>query len=1020
MKLEIRELFRKFKYGAAILVIVAFAACGGGSPNDPDAGVQCTLDSQCASGFLCQNNSCIRATCNVDSDCAGSGQVCINGACFSPLTQINTNSFQDCEYFGSKAGCNAAAITAIQGDDNVTSTDIQTAQHFMQVAEAYAFLSDAALANISNVRGSGVGMAIIGTGANTVAGELDSINETNLGFAKVGAALNNQLIAGDGNFEIKNNSNWYTNDDDQDPNNDSSVTYGSFCAGSNCQDEIVLREFASHIYATGDGSTDFYVDEDILKVGNNDLAQGTALVAIIAGNDDATEGEGIASGATVNTYKTELIYEKDSFLNNTVAGSSGTSSGFNSPPIVQGRFGSSDNDPADFSSTIQDNQQFLDAISAAKTSSEVILFNANNLHDTASTLHTHRNISFVNPGVSGLVTSFNVAARTLLGVQSADVLTSIRNLVNDSNEIFVAPVANQDLNDILRKTPIVSDSRNYDTFLKVADVVVNSVTYCNNNTDASGSGVCDNDADNDSVGDRFLNASGQDEYGVRAIDQVDIGAFKNGFDCSAIDSAHCLIAPTNVHSMNSSGSYVNTGFDNEYTGSAYVAAIITSIKGAYPSMSNVDIVNKLVATATDPSLIDDCNVVTGNCGSGMINYYQFLKPAFDVSTGAAVASVSGASLSVRDSGFVTSSAFGSSVSTGSLGVLSKSVFYDDYNFTYKTFLESRIASEYIVSKISLSNVLDERVDTKSEDLEFKQLGFRVSSVKENDRMKGKMKISHEMETEVLVTNYEFNQNLFGFLDLRVVHDGSYTHAYEENKSKGIIANGRNYMSLMQSSMDFYRVRANISGNLFLSTRFISSENESNILSSLNYKIKDGELEVSYGHLAENDGFLGAKTSGAFGNDNSAETNYINLQFMKEFKGLNFYANFSYGNTKVNLDKRSIISDISDIKSRELSINVSKKVRNSEFGIGYQEPLRVVDGNFNLSVSTGRYSDGSYAIESDTVNFSPDGKERDYELFFNQEISDDSDISLNVIYVADEGNIEGRVSKGFLFKFSKRF
>ncbi len=446
----------------------------------------------------------------------------------------------------------------------------------------------------------------------------------------------------------------------------------------------------NHIFMTGvtqDSLNDpdthldsWFYQYSIFEYAHNDVANGTALAAIIGTTGD-TEIEGSASGAEINSYKTQFYHRK----------------------LMEVEGGYMDSmDGTYMDNVLEDNTGAVlyDALYAAQADNTVVLLNnqyrnytSTMTYDETVTDYTSFTISYV---VEPTANSNYITPTDLTEIEEFDVYVfqdyvaylGSNSIGNDSCDLssctysenvnendysnFVAGNFASDFadSDIYSSNSNYSNSGTYrylnDTNVKKAynsnvSAIANLLSDDNNDniyvipTDNSFFMDLINDTDyfdsNDNadhiiaVADVIVNSityssddtvdldeDGTDDYdnaaAISAI-SIDNSSSISANDCSVSSntSMACFIAPGNVASYNNEGTYSsysaldqsdNTfGIDQgEYLGSAYVASAVSILTAAFPSVAMTNIVDKLITTAIPASDITGCD---GDGASGTID-----------------------------------------------------------------------------------------------------------------------------------------------------------------------------------------------------------------------------------------------------------------------------------------------------------------------------------------------------------------------------------------------------------------
>jgi len=1032
------------------ILFTLLASCGPGSrtaeTSEPSV---CSTDSDCPTNYSCSNNVCVfdnsdGASCSTDSDCTSG--TCINGSCVTQSSLSQLSTYQTCEYFGystsntsgqcedsTTSGADNLTLSNVVSDGTIDSgtTDWKSGSGYMRVSEGEALLAEL---GSSNINGSGVSVAIIGSGANNVVStdddnkeiNIDTTNSKNFGYL-------DDTSSTDGTIYYDLTKSYHADSDgrsqfylfvDGDAN-DTTTSYSSYNTGetgvicdsddltsSDCQEVIYLRD---QIVSDQAGINNDYTfrDRDYLTLGMADLNQGTSLASIISKDDD-TDSKGLITDGNVVVIKTQIGYQKTNYLN--------------------GRIGGTEydiNNSTSFTTASNSGKIQLEAIQYAKTKSEVLLFNDHSPADVTSTDHKH--YFTYNDGTTHITCdadgdgtgcgSDDGDTRSwddrFVNIATNSYYSSIKDEFNDTDNIYVVPVANTEYSDLLDSSA-ADDGRDYDTLIAVADVVVTDIDYCTDNSTNN----CAMDLDGNGSND--LATDGTDEYSVAGIEDITISGFKtdsasNSYTCENILSEHCVIAPGSFYALQNDGSY-STIDNDEYAGSAYVAGIIAKLRGVFSEsqLSNENIIAKIVATATAPEYISGCDVDGdgdySECGSGMVNFYEVLKAVVDDNI--SVSSLSGSSFDLDSSSISLSGAFGDGFLSGSSGILSKAVFFDNYNFSYAAGLETKVGKS-ISQKLLLDHVIGEKdYATKSDSFNYDNVSFSVSTNQKDSAISKRFAFSHaDQEVKADVSNLSLTGDLGKSASYKIGFDTSYSNKLSNNAG---LVDMNGFANFHDSEMDLLSAETHLTDNIIIDGTMLQSDDAISHIASLTYDRIDSLVSLSFGVMSEDDTILGSTTSGAFGDNVSANTNYINLQAIHNIGDIEFYGSASFGRTSVELDSASVFTNMTDIKTEELQFVATKSLRSGQFGVSYTEPLRVTGGTVAISVPTYRDLDDNINFVTEDVSLATIGKERDYELFWSYDVDELTNIELNYVHTKDYGHIKGDDNSLFAVSFSKLF
>ena len=918
-----------------------------------------------------------------------------------------------CEYFGYSTANNGNCIgtvisssgvsTAADASYNLTdlnndSSKWKSALAYMQVAEGNAYLGELG----KSFNGDGVKIALVGSGVNQVA---DSLNlsdlSKNYGYLNTassnvgeiyydivnpreadstGTGFVSKSIWYDGTVSDSGALNQVAYDDYKDSMNicDSSTIESAPCAND-------VYSLYNYYKADENGNTETQlIDQDILTYGYNDVANGTNLASIMV-KDGAKYMVGAASEAELISVKTQFIYNKYIYQYQ-----NGSSSSFN--------------DNKDDNWVLEDNtgKILFDAVyyAAAEAEADIILFNNHERSDD-ETGNKH-------PYFYKQDDTFPKSERSWSRIynEATNVnFTSIKNILNDQDKIFITPVANILLADLIKDdTP--SDGKSYDTFFAVADANIASFVNCSPG----------NDSDNCVI---YADNNGKDQYNQNIIATITLepeNEFKNDFNCMGFEQDKCLIAPASLYALDSNGDYSLVDA-NEYSGSAYVAAIIAKLRSAYTEaeLSNDDIVRKIFATTIAAENITGCG--ESNCGAGMINFYQIIRN-INEATDRAI-NVAGLNYNLDHTAISLSGIFGDGFNTNSAALLSKAVFFDDYNFTYNAKLNDKVSNKLALNSALDSLISRPKYQISQDKFALKNISYDITKTVKNYANSKYLTVENQQDENIVsVNNFTVHGNLTNKLAISVALSADYDNKI--GKNNGNISATKGYASLHEENSDILASKLNLTDNLTIDNILLKSDNAlTNITNfTLHNKLTD-KLALSFGYLKETDAILGSKTSGAFGDNSSANTKYVNLQLLHNVADIELYGSLSFGNSEVS-NRNSILSDFSTLKTRELQISATKKAKNGNFGLAYIEPLRVTSGQATLTVPVARDVANNIYYEDARLSFATLGKERNYEFFINYDLATKSKLKLNLAHIKDYGHIKGNDNSLIALSFNKLF
>jgi hypothetical protein len=166
--------------------------------------------------------------------------------------------------------------------------------------------------------------------------------------------------------------------------------------------------------------------------------------------------------------------------------------------------------------------------------------------------------------------------------------------------------------------------------------------------------------------------------------------------------------------------------------------------------------------------------------------------------------------------------------------------------------------------------------------------------------------------------------------------------------------------------------------------------------------------VSFGNLNEfNNNMLNSKSLGAFGTGSNVKTSYAKISSSQALtKNLFLLASISDGRTKIDGNSQGIFRSFNDVRTSSSSVAlVYDNFFGGKIGASYAEPMRVYRGTVNVDVPVARDINGNVTRYQATASLVPNGKEKDYEIFFSRNLSSNSEIRFNFLTQRERGNIK---------------
>ncbi|MGI9488759.1 MAG: S8 family peptidase [Geminicoccaceae bacterium] len=476
---------------------------------------------------------------------------------------------------------------------------------------------------------------------------------------------------------------------------------------------------------------------------------------------------------------------------------------------------------------------------------------------------------------------------------------------------------------------------------------------------------------------------------VAVEDDNDLADFSN--TCLGVEQ-RCLAAP----GVDFQGAQPGGGVGSIGSGTSYAAPIIGGaaavVQAAFPGTSPQEAGNRLLTTATDLGI----SGTDSTFGRGLLNLENALTPQGQLNV-ATSDRLNGAKTPLAGSGL----SLGSSLAFGGAGanILSEAIALDDDNFPFGVDLSGSAKTQSRTTGLASFIASSDRrsVALASQDIEatlslaedhWRDDPYRAPFAP-SDTSLHKEASSPRLEMRSEVTE---GMDFFFGLNGSSVTEAGITQRVSEagglfqpaaflapfDQLAGEQTGGGTAIALSDTT------------SLHLST-FVSSDDASRRESSMQ-KIElthrtyaDIELRLGYGFMDEDGGFLGSEASGVFGGDGGGKSHYVDLSLVAPVtEDLKLFSAYTYGLTDGS-GGSGLVSDVSRLRSSAFGAGFSIADIASEgdgltFMVG--QPLRVSKGSAEVTVPTGRTSDGQVIQDSGSLDLSPSGREVAFEATYN--------------------------------------
>lgn len=539
---------------------------------------------------------------------------------------------------------------------------------------------------------------------------------------------------------------------------------------------------------------------------------------------------------------------------------------------------------------------------------------------------------------------------------------------------------------------------------------------------------------------------------VLAVGAVDVNnnlyyvSGTNGSNHCGDAKNYCLVAP----GVEVVSSYITS--DSSYaegTGTSmaapHVAGAAAVIRAAWPHLTAAQTSQILLTSATDlgESGVDDVY------GHGLLNLEEAVQ-AQGQDTLSFGTSVSSSGYSLSSTTITTDPIFGDAFSVNVANSLQDAIYFDDYGRDFKANLDSKIAVNN-VRNLDLSNFIFNNVETNNTSLDFSdEYGFNLNllvSNYKNEQAQNNFGLKYLVTDNSIDPNVNF-RNGFSFTQNKslgskevkfglafnideitkirqgrdfVNHGFMTQNSYSANPFSSFVNSSAfdNNLNIFDNQRNFNQIffsedilKDKFSLNFAYQTSYDSSDLLVDVLQKqnqfvdmgMNYKIKDDlKMFLSVGQMTEFDNnMLNSKAYGAFESLEDVVTNYAKISFAYDLSNkLNLLASYSQGITNIAGNERGIFRDFSEIRSSSMSMALTY---DRFIGIGYQEPLRVYDGDTLVNIATSRDLEGNVQRHQERVSLVPTGRQRDYEVFYKVYLKDSANLNFNLVLQTEPGNI----------------
>lgn len=508
-----------------------------------------------------------------------------------------------------------------------------------------------------------------------------------------------------------------------------------------------------------------------------------------------------------------------------------------------------------------------------------------------------------------------------------------------------------------------------------------------------------------------------------------------------IAKEYCITAPGSKLILSDFNDVNNpTTYYTIASGTSFAAPIITAaiavIKGAFPYMTGAEITKLLFLTARDLG----AEGVDEIYGWGMLDLEKATRP-YGVALVPIDERMELSSIPLSHTKLTLNNIISNSIKSQNLEM----VFLDSFNRTFKTKINNFITSyQHRPKTIDILSNFANYNNTKIFNTNDKLFNLYYHQEINNDS-----NINKAIEVSYNIPYNKTNYNIDNIFSFSLYYGNNPYNAFIHNK-----VDFNNYYSLANmygynALNPYFKTDANnnyafnniISLNNHLAfnigalyqtytayhknTHYNEEDEEElgdsfSVISGITYKLNKNlstMLETSI--INEKETFLGNKFDGAFSIGQNNYTYLISLQNNIELfsntsihnnkylinnnsSKLSLITRINYGYSDINLNKYSLIKDISRIHTTSYSLGINynfnpiQKNHSSNISLLLSKPITIHKGHFNLSLPYSRDVVGNIYYKNYKINFTDD-KEINLQLTYNYNIEKHSSFNLGMVY-----------------------
>lgn len=443
------------------------------------------------------------------------------------------------------------------------------------------------------------------------------------------------------------------------------------------------------------------------------------------------------------------------------------------------------------------------------------------------------------------------------------------------------------------------------------------------------------------------------------------------------------------------------------TGTSFSAPHVTGAAAlllqAFPSLTAKEVVQILLDTTTDLGAVGSDAIF----GSGLLNLAEAFSPQGPLSVptnNAAGPELFPYDLLASNSTLNMGPAFGDSgLGMGPIGLLSRTLVFDKYDRTYIADLSHNISARQGGS-FSLAGAARHSVYRRNHEIELLEIGFIEFGYTEEWGSISKAQLFPNRllgdSKHIFATSLRLTSALSRATDIIVAHGFSAGGIM----SKAVLGPSKplSFKSTGSAGSAFLGLSRG-GTNIGLSHRLSPQTEVTVVFGTSELDLGDGERSLSrrataaqvtrrigeayrvgiqFGILEEDGSVLETVGRGAFDAVNSATTRFIALTAAAEFNNWTFMIQGSQGTTAISEREGLLLHSFGSLRTSAYRAAAYWRapLPGHVLGFSVAQPLRVESGGALVKVPTGRdLTTEAFSFTSQAVNFSPSGREVNFEL-----------------------------------------